>query len=42
MEEVVKKEKVEGNRKMAVEATIVRIMKTHKTRLHTTLVGDVC
>jgi len=30
MEEVAKKEKVESNREMAVDAAIVRIMKTHK------------
>jgi hypothetical protein len=31
MEEVVKKEKVEGNRKIAVEGHLIRIMKSKKT-----------
>lgn len=38
MEEVVKKEKIEGNREMAVDSTVVRIMKTHKKLMYTDLI----
>jgi hypothetical protein len=41
MEEVVKKEKVEGNRKIAVESHLIRIMKTNKTMLASELIVGV-
>ena len=40
MEEVAKKEKVEGNREMAVDSTVVRIMKTHKKLMYTDLMQE--
>lgn len=40
MEEVAKKEKVEGNREMAVDSTVVRLMKTHKKLMYNELMQE--